>query len=80
MIQNNAEILTTNKRETINMKDTLVEARKEVSAEQLEASEAEENARSLELELMEAQKAQERREEAERKGKETKEKITEATG
>ncbi|MDO8269535.1 MAG: hypothetical protein Q7T54_02590 [Candidatus Levybacteria bacterium] len=77
---NNAEIIKTNKTEMGNVKDMLQEARTNVSQIELEASQAEEDARSLELELIQAQAAHERREEAERQGKETNEKIAELTG
>ncbi len=80
MKQNNAEILKTNKAEGVDLKEFLSEARREVAEETQEAHEAEEEARSLELELMQAQAAHESKEEAERKGKETSEKITEMTG
>lgn len=80
MIQNTAEIIKTNKAETVDLKETLSRARTEVSQIELGATEAEQEAQSLELELMQAQQAHERKEEAERKGKETKEKITEMSG
>lgn len=80
MKQANAEILKTNKNEKLDLSQMLTEARTMVSDEQMEANQAEEDSRSLELELMEAQAAHERKEEAERQGKETKEKITEMTG
>ena len=80
MKQNNAEILKTGKSEGQDLKQMLADAKLKVSNEQMEASQAEEEARSLELQLMEAQAAHERKEEEERQGKETKEKITEMTG
>lgn len=75
-----AEIIKTNTSEAGNLKDKLQEARVNVSQIEMEASQAEEDERSLELELLQAQAAHERREEAERQGKETNEKISELTG
>ena len=80
MIQNNAEIIANNKVESVDMKDLFSVAREERDTVEQGANEAEEINRSLELELMEAQNARERKEEAERKGKETKEKISEMAG
>ena len=80
MKQNNAEILKTNATEAVDLKGMLVKARENVRQEELRASEAEEEARSLELELMQAEAAHEAKEEAEKKGKETSEKISELTG
>jgi len=76
----NAEIMKANTFEEGSLKKMLVEAKQEVMEISLDAQEAEEDTRSLELELIEAQAAAERRAEAEGKGKETKEKITELTG
>ncbi len=76
----NAEIMKANTFEEGSLKKMLVEAKQEVMEISLDAQEAEEDTRSLELELIEAQAAAERRAEAEEKGKETKEKITELTG
>lgn len=76
----NAEIMKNQNHEAISLKDMLQEAKGEVTNAEMKAAQAEEEARSLELELLAAQAAKERREEAERQGKETKEKITEATG
>lgn len=80
MKQNNAEILKINTNESMDLKQMVEQARMKVSTEQLETNEAEEDARSLELELMEAQVTHEKKEEAERQGKDTSEKITELTG
>ncbi len=80
MKQNTAEIMKTNSTEGMDLKQIQKEVEMKVSGEQLEASQAEEDARSLEMELREAQAAHERKEEAERQGKETNEKITELTG
>lgn len=63
-----------------NLKQMLEDAKMIVANEQMEAQEAQEEARSLELELIQAQAAHERKEEAERQGRETSEKITELTG
>lgn len=76
----NAEILTNERHEQIDMKELVTEVKLKVQTEQLEAVRAEDEARSLELELQEAQVAHERREEAERQGKETNEKVAELTG
>ena len=80
MKRNNAEIIKTNNREATSLTDMLTGAKLMVAQETREANEAEEEARSLELELMEAQAQHERKEEAERQGKETNEKIAELTG
>ena len=80
MKMNNAEILKTNTTEAIDLKEMLSTARENVRQEELRASEAEDEARSLELELMQAEAAHEAKEEAEKKGKETSEKISELTG
>ena len=80
MKQNNAEILKTNATEAVDLKEMLATARENVRQEELRASEAEEEARSLELELMQAEAAHEAKEEAEKKGKETSEKTSELTG
>lgn len=80
MKQNNAEIMKNHNSASLDLKHMVEEAKMRVSEEQLEAQESEEEARSLELELLEAQRAHERREEAERQGKETNEKIGELTG
>jgi hypothetical protein len=80
MKQNNAEIIKTNMTEKMDLKQMVEDARARVSTEELEAHEAEEDKRSLELELMQAQAAHEKKEEAERQGKETSEKITEISG
>lgn len=76
----NAEILKTKSKETIDTGQMLEEARMNVQKVEFEATDAENEARSLELELMKAQAAHERREEAERQGKESNEKIAELTG
>ena len=62
------------------IKQMLEDATLMVAEQELKAHEAEEDAKSLEIELMQAQSAHERREEAERQGKETTEKIAELTG
>lgn len=80
MKMNNAEIIKTDKAENLDMQQLVSEAKMKVEKEQHDASQAEDEARSLELELREAQVAHERREEAEHQGKETTEKITEMTG
>ena len=80
MIQNTAEILKTNNKEGMDLKEMHREITQMKDEEVIEASENEEEARSLELELMEAQAAHERKEEAERQGKEVKEKMRELTG
>ena len=80
MIQNNAEMLKTNRIEGTDLKQMLVDAKQMVGEQEMEAGKAEEDAQSLELELMQAQAAHEGKEEAERKGKETKEKMQEMTG
>lgn len=64
----------------INIENVVREVQIKVQTEQVAAQKADEEARSLEMELMEAQVAHERKEEAERKGKETQEKVTELTG
>ena len=76
----NAETLKTNTNENLDLKQMVEAARMDVSTEQMETQEAQEDARSIELELQEAQALHEKREEAERQGKETSEKITELTG
>lgn len=76
----NAEIIKTDKKEAFDMEEFVAEAKMKVTNEQHEAAKAEDEARSLELELREAQVAHERKEEAEHQGKETTEKITELTG
>jgi hypothetical protein len=80
MKNTNAEILKTNTVESMDLKQMVETARMKVSTEQMEAHTAEDDARSLELELREAQVTHEKKEEAERQGKETSEKITELTG
>lgn len=75
MKSNNAEVLKNTNNEKFDLKQAVENARMQVSTEQLEAQEAEEEARSLELELMQAQAAHEKKEEAEKQGKETGEKI-----
>jgi hypothetical protein len=77
MKNTNAEIMKGNNTENIDIKQMLSDAKLKVSTEQMEAGQAEEEARSLELELQEAQAAHEKKEEAERQGKETSEKINE---
>ncbi len=76
----NAEIIKTNRTETVNLTDMVTGAQQRVEIANREADQTEEEARSLELELIEAQAARERKEEAERQGKETNEKIAELTG
>ncbi len=76
----NAEILKRDTTEAIDLKEMLSTAREHVRQEELRASEAEEEARSLELELMQAEAAHEAKEEAEKKGKETTEKIESIAG
>lgn len=80
MIQNNAEILKTNSHEGMDMEEIHQEVTEMKDELVTGASQAEEELRSVELELMEAQAAHERKEEAERKGKEVKEKMQEMTG
>ena len=80
MIQNTAEILKTNKKEGMNIEEIRQEVTNMKEEVVTDATEAEETARSLELELMEAQAAHERKEEAERSGREVKEKMQELTG
>lgn len=63
-----------------NMENILREVQLKVQIEQQEAQEADEEARSLEIELMQAQVAHEKKEDANRKGRETQEKVTELTG
>jgi hypothetical protein len=79
MKQNNAEVLKNTGLEN-NLKEMLSNSRMSVREEEMEAREAEDDVRSLELELMQAQAAHEAKEEAERKGKETSEKIQEIVG
>lgn len=79
MKMNSAEIIK-NQAESGDLKQMLEDAKMMVANEQIEARESEEDAKSLELDLLQAQAAHERREEAERQGKETTEKITELTG
>lgn len=75
----NAEIMKGTKTE-MNLEDVVKSAELTVQAIEMEAGQAEEDARSLELELIEAQAAHEKKEEAERSGHETNEKITELGG
>jgi len=76
----NAEILKTNSAEGVSLKDRLSEAQNIASEQEMKLHETEEDARSLELMLEQIEATHEKKEEAERKGKETREKITEMTG
>jgi len=80
MKQNTAEIMKNNNAELGNLKQMLESGQMNVLTIEMDASEAEEDARSLELELMQAQAAHERKEKAEQQGKETSEKIAELVG
>lgn len=80
MIQNNAEILKTKRAEGADLKEMVNEFAQVKIEKNLEASEAENDVATLQLELLEIQAAAERKEEAERKGKEVKEKMQEMTG
>jgi hypothetical protein len=77
MKQNNAEVLKNTNTERFDLKQAVENARMQVSTEKLEAQEAEEQAKSLEIELLQAQATHEKKEEAERQGKESAEKINE---
>lgn len=66
------------KTENVDLTGSVSEARNQVARGQMDRATAEEEVRSLEIELKEAQEAARGKEEAERKGKETKEKINEA--
>ncbi len=72
---NSAEIVKASNHEAGDLKQMLEDAKMIGAQEQLDAHEAEEDVKSLEIELMQAQLAHERKEEAELKGKETSEKI-----
>lgn len=76
----NAEVLKNTNTEKFDLRQAVESVRQAVSKEQFEANEAEEKARSIEIELLQAQAAHEKKEEAQRQGKETNEKIGEITG
>ena len=76
----NAEIIKNDTTGGMDMKEMVIHVKEMVGQGELRTAEAEEDARSLELELMTAQAQHERREEAESRGRETNEKISELTG
>lgn len=80
MKQTNPEAIKTQNTEAVNLREAVDQGRFMVQKAELEAVDAQQAERQLELELREAQVAHDQKKESEERGQETKEKISEVSG